>query len=78
MASFFRDYSYNWQGKDDAMVRIRFSHVLKSIDNEVDESERNRVIKALLRLQEKSLAPVRIEYTNPEGMPGFAKTYLQR
>ena len=60
------------------MVRIRFSHVLKSIDNEVDESERNRVIKALLRLQEKSLAPVRIEYTNPEGMPGFAKTYLQR
>lgn len=78
MASFFKDYSYNWQGKEDLMIRIRFSHVLKSIDNEADASERNRVIKALLRLQEKCQSPNRIEYANPEGMPGFAKTYLQR
>lgn len=78
MASFFKDYSYNWHGKEDTTIRIRFSHVLQSIENEADSSEKNRVIKALLRLQEKSQAPVRIEYTNPDGMPGFAKTYLQR
>lgn len=78
MMDFFKAYSYNWHGKEKEMYRIRVSHVLKSIEDENDEQERYRVIKALLRLKEKAQAPVRIEYSNPEGMPGFAKTVIQR
>lgn len=78
MVFFFNDYAYNWQGKEKEMYRIRVSHVLKSIEDENNEFERYRVINALLKLIEKSQAPVRIEYSNPEGMPGFAKTVIQR
>ncbi len=78
MKEFFDDYSYNWLGKDKPMYKIRVSHILKSIEDENDEKERFRVIEALLRLKEKAQAPVRIEYTNPEGMPGFAKAVIQR
>lgn len=78
LKSFFKEYSYNWNGKEKSMYRIRVSHVLKSIEDENDEQERYRVINALLRLKERAQAPGRIEYSNPEGMPGFAKTVIQR
>ena len=78
LKTFFQEYSYNWNGKDKLMYRIRVSHILKSIEDENDEQERYRVINALLKLKEKAQAPVRIEYSNPEGMAGFAKTVIQR
>ena len=78
MSAFIADYSYNWFGKEKEMYRIRVSHILKSIEDENNEQERYRVIKALLHLKEKAQAPVRVEYSNPDGMPGFAKTIIQR
>lgn len=78
MAAFYRDYGHNWQHSKETMYRICISHVLTSIVDDTDELERFRVIKALLRLNEKAQAPVRIEYENMDGMPGFAKKILQR
>ncbi|HJB28419.1 MAG TPA: hypothetical protein IAA06_06455 [Candidatus Blautia faecavium] len=78
MAAFFHDYEHNWQHSKETMYRISISHVLTSIVEDTDETEQFRVIKALLRLNEKAQAPVRIEYENPDGMPGFAKKILQR
>ena len=78
MSAFFHDYGHNWQHSKETMYRISISHVLTSILDDTDEAEQFRVMKALLRLNEKAQAPVRIEYENPDGMPGFAKKILQR
>lgn len=78
MAAFFQDYSYNWQHSSDTLFRISVSHVMASIEDATNEAEKFRVISALLRLSAKAQAPVRIEYTNPDTMPGFAKKILQR
>ena len=78
MASFFNDYSYNWETKAISGYKILPNHVLESINDKYSNNEMFRVTKALLHMAEKSQSPTRIKYIDPLGMPKFAKTYLQR
>lgn len=56
---------------------IKPKQLLDNVENELDNDEIIEAMQFLFTLQGLSLSPERIEYSNLDGLPGFAKKYLQ-
>ena len=70
-------YDSSFSGKERQMYRIKVTQILDCIEDKFDQDEINEAMQVLFALQGKAVAPSRIEYANPDGLPGFAKIYLQ-
>lgn len=77
-AKSYAKYSYLFDGKQKNCFQFKTSQFITAIQDKYNQEDVNEAMKVVLRLKAKALEADRIEYSNPEGLPSFTKSFLQR
>lgn len=78
-ANLLHKYGGTFIGKAPREIyRIKATQILDFIEDKKDQDEVDEAMRVLYAIQGKSIAPDGIKYYNLDGLPGFAKNYLQR
>lgn len=74
----YSKYAYLFEGQQRMSYQFKTSQFITAIKDRYDQDEVNQAMQVILTLKSKAREPDRMEYANPSGLPGFAKTFLQR
>ncbi len=70
-------YCPHLEDRERNLYFFKVSSILDNLDDNRNTNEVNEAMRFIFQLQGKATTLSAIEYDNPKGLPGFAKTYLQ-